>query len=319
MGSIALALIAALLLGGCFSGIIIGIGKDYGNDEKNITVYPGDTVPGGGPINGWQTSASLTPVKNVRNPIDVYVTNCSNVRKHSETKQLNSSVNTEVSYVPVIVESLNGISNYFASGTWAAMNITLSSINGTTAYLCTIFGFENWTRFFDVIRDHTTNISQFESVVNETRCHNITPNHSRVHYSHYKEFTTPGYYFIVLVSPPGQKLDSVQYNITLKRFFYDRADFIKDEHNCPLAHKNKKCYVTWNSTNDTCVMLYAKNSTVNYFNIIGVEALPASHYEEYVWPLVAVVNATLFIVALLGIGLCICRRRREVSTQAQQY
>lgn len=289
-----------IMLVGVTCPVLIEKFKCQGEHTTRI-VHPEDTVLAA-ILDQCQGNISLTPAKQTRNVIDVYITDCNNVQVHSEEPpEFNSPPYYDVDNAISIIEESHMTSNYFVNGTVAEITAFIVSHNSTTsAFLC----FFNNKDYFDIFK-FPKNASHFLGVIKLGWCDQLDGEY--VTHSMTFKVNTSGYYFAAIGSLG--KLDTLQYNLSLTRLFYNNSDFINDQVFCPLVHGSSPCVVNNGIYNysRTCIMLHAASSDVNYFNYISIEASPIPAVQSPIFqPVLIPCVIVCFLIAILCV-LCVCK------------
>ena len=247
-------------------------------------VYLDDTVFAAR-LTNCQGKALLQPVSTPRGAIDVYATSCDNATVHSESLSYTSPEYSDVDNPVTVIDQFNKTGhNYYVTNTIAEITTNMSSHNSTEVYMCLFSNSSDYRTFMNV-DERFFNVMKLA-----VRCDKLQVEGSLPHKMPFTINTT-GYYFVGIVAL--QILDTLQFNVSVERKFYDRSDFIHDRLNCHLAHVTSNCSVE-NAYRDTCIMLHATPIDINDFSYINVGA-----------PRTPLHRSPGFIVAISTVPSCI--------------
>lgn len=262
--------------------------ESYQCKDISITsaVHPDDTVLASQLGSCQQVNVLLSPVESPRNAIDVYVTDCNNVTIHSESKNYTSPTYPAVdSAIVIIDQSHKSRSNYFVTSTTVEVVTHLTSPNATDVFMCLFRNSSIFDKFlYPDSREHFFNILNLATWCDKV--HVTSDTTRRMAFT----INSTGYYFAG-ISALQLSLESLQFNVSLTRNFYNRSDFLQDHvNNCHLTQSSSNCSVR-NSYLHTCIMLHATSIDIDDFDMIKVDA-----------PKVSVYRSTMFRIVLISVG-----------------
>lgn len=242
------------------------------------SVYPGDTVLAASLQ--CQHDARLTQTLSPRAIVDVYATDCHNLTFHTKPESYSYPPYSDIDFaVPILEQGKPGdSSNYYLENTSIEIDVRISSMNNSEVYLCLFNNVSTFQTFKKYRDEHLLNILMLAVTCDKIQ---VEANVSSFHHMPLKINVT-NYYFVGL-SSPKQRLDSLQYNISLTRNFYNYSDFEQDYVDCHLARINSTCSIS-NNHSSTCILLHATFSGALDFNFVSVSAAkePIQHTSRFV-------------------------------------
>ena len=280
-------------------GILYGVTESCEKINVNIEVYPDDTVLAAN-LTDCHVSTSLTTNKTEPN-VDVYVTNCSNVKTYSQYHFMNIpgiNMTTEYTFIKQPY-------NYYVQGT--IVNITtelkVSSGSGDNVFLCFFIDRNDYNKFIT-----HTNRQLFKLLTQRPICFEL--GNTTIPFT----VNTTGYYYVAIASLSS--FDLIDANVSLVKKFYNQSDF-EDDLVCTLPGHCS----TDKISPSTCVFLQAQISDKNTFNYVTVIAKKRNFLQipltKIVFPVFVIADLLSIIIVLVLFIRCEQQRRSNYTPISQ--